>query len=222
MVKKSDLKKLNSIMQEGNELKNLRKYNKAVEKYLEALAFVEERVKEPEERDDETTNIKSQIDQIYSVKIIDLSETAKKFIEKEDFNSAFSTYDEAVRIADKIEDNDVRDYEVNQINYLIKKTKIEESLYNAVLVKNKRILTTGYVGAPIGLPHCDESGHLLHDVINPDGIISKHCIRTVHAEQNAIVQAAMHGIFSGIQLSLFLHLLSFLHKQNMVQILHIE
>ena len=57
MVKKSDLKKLNSIMQEVNELKNLRKYNKAVEKYLEALAFVEERVKEPEERDDETTNI---------------------------------------------------------------------------------------------------------------------------------------------------------------------
>jgi dCMP deaminase len=64
----------------------------------------------------------------------------------------------------------------------------------AVLVKNKRILTTGYVGAPIGLPHCDEVGHLLHDVINPDGTITKHCIRTAHAEQNAIVQAALHGV----------------------------
>ena len=57
MVKKSDLKKLNSIMQEGNAFKNMKKYNKAVEKYLEALTFVEERVKVPEERDDETTNI---------------------------------------------------------------------------------------------------------------------------------------------------------------------
>jgi dCMP deaminase len=64
----------------------------------------------------------------------------------------------------------------------------------AVIVKNKRILTSGYVGAPMGLPHCDEVGHLLHDVINPDGKITKHCIRTVHAEQNAIIQAALHGV----------------------------
>jgi dCMP deaminase len=64
----------------------------------------------------------------------------------------------------------------------------------AVLVRNKRIVTTGYVGAPRGLPHCDEAGHLMSDVINPDGTISKHCIRTAHAEQNAIVQAALHGV----------------------------
>ena len=64
----------------------------------------------------------------------------------------------------------------------------------AVIVKNKRIVTTGYVGAPRGLEHCDEAGHLMHDVINPDGKITKHCIRTAHAEQNAIVRAALHGV----------------------------
>jgi len=64
----------------------------------------------------------------------------------------------------------------------------------AIIVKNKRILTTGYVGSPAGMPHCDEVGHLIHDVINADGTQSKHCIRTVHAEQNAIVQAALHGV----------------------------
>ena len=64
----------------------------------------------------------------------------------------------------------------------------------AVLVKNKRILTTGYVGAPMGLPHCDDVGHLMHDVVDADGKISKHCVRTTHAEQNAIVQAALHGV----------------------------
>jgi len=140
MVKKSDLKKLNSIMQEGNEFKNLKEYNSAVEKYLEALRFVEERVKEPEEREDETRNIKSQIDQVYSVKIIDIIDEARNFIEKEDFDSAFNTFDEAARIADKIVDKDMNDYEVKEISYLINKTRIEESLFQAVSVKNKQEL----------------------------------------------------------------------------------
>ena len=135
MVKKSDLKKLNSIMQEGNEFKNLRKYNKAVEKYLEALRFVEEKVKEPEEREDETANIKSQIDQIYSVEIIDIIETANNFINNNDFDNVYKTFDEAGRIADKIVDKGLRDYEVNEINYIINKTKIEESLFQAEAVK---------------------------------------------------------------------------------------
>ena len=138
MVKKSDLKRLNSIMQEGNEFKNLKEYNRAIEKYLEALNFVEERIKEPEERVDETTNIKSQIDQIYSVEIIDIIETARNFVDKGDFNSAFNTFDEVMRIADKIVDKDMRDYELNQINYLINKTKIEESLSQGLAVKERK------------------------------------------------------------------------------------
>jgi dCMP deaminase len=63
-----------------------------------------------------------------------------------------------------------------------------------VIVKDKRILTTGYVGAPIGLQHCDESGHEMHTVTHDDGSETSHCIRTVHAEQNAIVQGARNGI----------------------------
>jgi dCMP deaminase len=64
----------------------------------------------------------------------------------------------------------------------------------AVLVKNKRILATGYVGAPVGLPSCDEIGHEMHTVINEDGTKSQHCIRTAHAEQNAINNAARVGV----------------------------
>jgi dCMP deaminase len=63
-----------------------------------------------------------------------------------------------------------------------------------VLVKNKRILATGYVGAPAGLPSCDEVGHEMHTVINEDGTKSQHCIRTSHAEQNAINNAARVGV----------------------------
>lgn len=63
-----------------------------------------------------------------------------------------------------------------------------------VIVKNKRILTTGYVGSPMGLAHCDEVGHQMNKVTHSDGTESMHCIRTVHAEQNAMIQAARTGI----------------------------
>ncbi len=62
------------------------------------------------------------------------------------------------------------------------------------IVKEKRLLVTGYAGSPIGLPHCDEVGHEMHKVTHEDGTTSEHCIRTAHAEQNAIAQAARMGI----------------------------
>jgi len=55
----------------------------------------------------------------------------------------------------------------------------------AVLVRDKRLLTTGYNGAPAGLPHCGEIGCLM---------VNGHCVRTLHAEQNAIIQGALHGV----------------------------
>lgn len=63
-----------------------------------------------------------------------------------------------------------------------------------VIVKDKRIMTTGYVGAPAGLPHCDEVGHDMRKVFDNDGNVTQHCVRTLHAEQNAIIQAARFGI----------------------------
>lgn len=64
----------------------------------------------------------------------------------------------------------------------------------AILVKDNRLLASGYVGSPIGLPHCDKVGHEMHTVTNEDGSVSKHCIRTAHAEMNAIANAARFGV----------------------------
>ena len=63
-----------------------------------------------------------------------------------------------------------------------------------IIVKDRRILCTGYVGSPPGFPHCDEAGHHLKKVMDEDGTVRQHCVRTIHAEQNAICQAARHGI----------------------------
>jgi dCMP deaminase len=61
----------------------------------------------------------------------------------------------------------------------------------AVLVKDKRILSTGYNGVPKGLPHCEDTGCPRADY--PSGTHHELC-RAVHSEQNAIVQAAIHGV----------------------------
>lgn len=64
----------------------------------------------------------------------------------------------------------------------------------AVITKDRRIVSTGYAGSPIGCAHCDDVGHEMHTVTLENGTQSKHCIRTTHAEQNAICQAARFGI----------------------------
>ena len=55
----------------------------------------------------------------------------------------------------------------------------------AVIVRERSILATGYNGSIAGLPHCDEEGHLMED---------GHCVRTIHAETNAVIQAARNGV----------------------------
>jgi len=63
----------------------------------------------------------------------------------------------------------------------------------AILVKDKRILATGYNGAPAGLKHCEEVGCIRQNASIPSGERHELC-RGLHAEQNAIIQAAYHGI----------------------------
>ena len=66
-----------------------------------------------------------------------------------------------------------------------KRATCDRAKVGAVIVKDKRVLSTGYNGSPSGLPHCSEVGHEM---------INGHCIRTIHAEMNAITMAAKHGI----------------------------
>lgn len=63
----------------------------------------------------------------------------------------------------------------------------------AVIVRDKNILATGYNGAPAGMPHCTDVGCLIYESKTPNGDIEENCFRTIHAEMNAIAQAAKNG-----------------------------
>src|SRR6476659_2508760 len=63
----------------------------------------------------------------------------------------------------------------------------------AVIVRDKNILATGYNGAPAGMPHRLDVGCLIYGSETPVGDNWQHCVRTIHAEINAIAQAAKNG-----------------------------
>lgn len=63
----------------------------------------------------------------------------------------------------------------------------------AVIVRDKNILATGYNGAPAGMPHCTDVGCLIYESKTPNGDTEQNCFRTIHAEMNAIAQAAKNG-----------------------------
>lgn len=86
------------------------------------------------------------------------------------------------------------DYFLGITDIIGKRGTCDRGRSGAIIVVNKRIVATGYVGSPQGMPHCDEVGHLMREVINENGDKSMHCIRTIHAEDNAILQAAEHGV----------------------------
>src|SRR3989344_6936165 len=82
------------------------------------------------------------------------------------------------------------EYFINIANEVSKRATCDRGKSGCVIVKDKHILTTGYVGSPAGLPHCDEVGHLFKTTTHENGKITQHCMRTTHAEQNAICQSA--------------------------------
>ncbi len=76
-------------------------------------------------------------------------------------------------------------YFMNIAKQVATRSTCDRKHVGAVIVREKRILSTGYNGSIRGLPHCDEIGHLMEN---------GHCVRTMHAEANAIVQAACNGV----------------------------
>jgi len=86
------------------------------------------------------------------------------------------------------------EYFMELTNTAAKRATCDRGRSGCIIVRDKHVLVTGYVGSPQGLQHCDDVGHLMKKVTHDDGTVTQHCVRTVHAEQNAICQAARRGI----------------------------
>lgn len=86
------------------------------------------------------------------------------------------------------------EYFMEVANTVAKRATCDRGRSGCVIAKDRQLLVTGYVGSPVGLSHCDDAGHEMKQTIHEDGKITQHCVRTVHAEQNAICQAAKRGI----------------------------
>lgn len=110
-----------------------------------------------------------------------------------------SLYENIKIVMDEIKEKEYKrpswdEYFMEVADIISKRATCDRGRSGCVIVKNNRILVSGYVGAPSKLPHCDEVGHLMKKMVNEDGTESMHCVRTVHAEQNAICQAAKLGV----------------------------
>jgi len=86
------------------------------------------------------------------------------------------------------------EYFLGIMQQVAKRGTCDRGRTGCVIVKDKRILATGYVGSPKGLSHCDEVGHQIKKTVHENGEVSQHCVRTAHSEMNAICNAARHGI----------------------------
>lgn len=87
------------------------------------------------------------------------------------------------------------EYFLGLLEPLAKRATCDRGRSAAIIISpHNTILATGYVGSPPGQPHCDQVGHLMKTVTCGDGSQSQHCMRTLHAEENAILQCAKDGI----------------------------
>jgi len=77
------------------------------------------------------------------------------------------------------------EYFMNIAKEVATRSTCDRKHIGSVIVKDKTILSTGYNGSIRGMPHCDEAGHIMEN---------DHCVATIHAETNAILQAAKNGV----------------------------
>jgi len=102
--------------------------------------------------------------------------------ELERANSQAEAAGQALRAASR---SDWPQYFMNIAREVATRSTCDRKHVGAIIVRDKNILSTGYNGSIRSQPHCDDEGH---------DMVGGHCVRTVHAEANAIIQAARHGV----------------------------
>jgi len=137
-MKASILKKLNLMIEEANAFKDKNKYQKAIDKLHEAIDFINEKVKEPEDKETEINNIKNVINQTYSVEVNDYIQQAIRLVSQKEFDKAYENFQEALKVADNIDDPDFKETEVQEVNKLNNEAKLKELIIDAVNLRENK------------------------------------------------------------------------------------
>ena len=136
-MKPSLLKKLNLIIEEANAFKDKNNFQKAIKKFQEAINFINEKVKEEEDKNTEIINIKNAINQTYSVQVDNIVQGAIRLTAQRKFDKAKEEFQNALKVVDNIDDLDFKDAEIDEINKLIRENEIEQFMTKGVELKNK-------------------------------------------------------------------------------------
>ena len=136
-MKPSILKKLNLIIEEANALKNKNKFQKAIDKFEQALNFINIKVDEISDKKIEIENIRNAMNQTYSVEINNVIQESIRLTAQKEFEQARTSFQRALKICEKIDDEDLKDTEKSEIYELISEIDIQELLIKGIKLREE-------------------------------------------------------------------------------------
>ena len=137
-MKPSILKKLNLIIEDANALKDKNEFQKSIDKFEQALNFINIKVDEPSEKKTEVENIKNAINQTYSVEINNIIQESIRLTALKEYEKAKTNFKKGIRIAkENITDKDLREAEINDLDEFINEIEIEQLILKGIQIRDE-------------------------------------------------------------------------------------
>ncbi|MHA2401034.1 MAG: tetratricopeptide repeat protein [Promethearchaeota archaeon] len=136
-MKPSTLKKLNLIIEEANELKNKNKFQKSIDKFEQALNFINIKVDDPREKRVEINNIKNAVNQTHFVEITYALQKADPFRAQGDYEKVKKIYNEAMQLCVKIDDVELKGDVIDDIQSLLLEIEIEQTIIRGITLRDE-------------------------------------------------------------------------------------
>ena len=137
-MKPSILKKLNLIIEDANTLKDKNEFQKAIDKFEQALNFINIKVDELSEKKIEVENIKNAINQTYSVEINSIVQDSIRLTALKEYEKAKTNFKKGIRIAkEKITDKDLQEAEINELDEFINEIEIEQLIRKGIKIRDE-------------------------------------------------------------------------------------
>ncbi|MHA1883781.1 MAG: tetratricopeptide repeat protein [Promethearchaeota archaeon] len=136
-MKPSTLKKLNLIIEEANELKNKNKFQKSIDKFEQALNFINIKVDDPSEKRVEINNIKNAVNQTHFVEITYALQKADPFRAQGDYEKVKKIYNEAMQLCVKIDDVELKGDVIDDIQSLLLEIEIEQTVIRGITLRDE-------------------------------------------------------------------------------------